>query len=504
MIKSLGIAVLLSAALCCHAAETYTAAKHGGAYPAYPMVNYGTGDQAALIKKGEYLVKAGDCLACHTNHPDGKPFAGGLPIETPFGTIYSQNITPDKDTGIGKWTDQEFIRALRHGVAPDGSYYFPVFPFIYYNKLSDQDALAIRAYLNAVPAVHQENIPPKMPIPFRWRFLQIFWRIMFFHDAPYQLDTHQSAEWNRGKFLVDGLGHCGMCHTPLNFLGAEKKAYYLTGGFVEGFYAPNITSTNLSKTPVQDVVNVFLQDKLIGGGDVQGPMLEVNHDSLKYLSQDDLKAMVTYLQTVKSKEPPKPKPGKGKFAVGKNIYDNYCTGCHTTGAGGAPKLGDTAAWSPLIQQGMNVLYKNAMTGIGGMPAKGACSSCSMSDIQAAVDYIVSKSKPGAAGAAAGPAVAAAPSPGEYTSLAKGKQVYEQVCSVCHQGGQLGAPKLGDRDAWNKILKQQDMDILFTRAIRGYNDHPPRGACHNCSDADILAAVKYMVQQSTSVGDYRLW
>jgi len=483
------------------AAESVPTTERGGKYPAYPTANYGKDPtQAALIKKGEYLVKAGDCIACHTDGPDGKPFAGGLPIKTPFGTIFSTNITPDKETGIGNWTDKQFIDALRHGKTPDGSYYFPVFPYIYFNKLSDQDALAIKAYLHAIPAVQQQNKPLDMPIPFRWRFGQIAWRLLFFKDEPFQPDPRQSAEWNRGKYLVTGLGHCGMCHSPLNFLGAEKKEYYLTGGFVDGFYAPNISSTNLANTPVQDVVNVFLKDKLIGGGDVQGPMLEVNHDSLVHLDRADLDAIVVYLKTVKSKTPPKPKSAtQVSLKVGEKVYNQYCQGCHTTGAGGAPKMGDVNAWAPIIKLGLNQLYTNAIAGIGGMPPKGTCASCSTAEIQSAVQYIVSKSQ-GAAGAVS---AAAAPVTVDPTSIAKGKQIYDKICSACHNNGLLGAPKIRDKAAWAPLI-DEGMPQLFQRAIGGYHNHPPKGACNECSDADVIAAVKYMVQESKSDGDYQLW
>lgn len=476
------------------------AAIPGMPFPKYPTVNYGTGSQAELIKRGEYLTKAGDCIACHTNKPDGKLFAGGLPIRTPFGTIYSPNITPDKQTGIGSWTDAQFIKAMREGIAPDGSFYFPVFPYPNFSKLSTSDLLAIRAYLNSIPAVNQPNLQPYMPYPFRWRFLQIFWRFLYFDfdKGVFIPDQRQSAEWNRGAYLVQGLGHCGMCHTPLNFLGAQKKIYAYTGGFVDGYYAPNISGPALKDVPTEKVINVFLKDELLGGGSVQGPMLEVNHDSLKYLDHSDLSAMVTYLKSVNSKQPPVGETNtKVDLSIGKTVYNKYCVGCHGTGAGGAPKMGDDVAWAPRIKQGIHILYNHAISGIGSMPPKGACASCSTADIQSAVEYIVSQSK-GTGGTAARAAVVPPP-----TSLTDGKRVYNEVCSTCHNSGKLGAPILGNAAAWTPIVKE-NMDVLFTRTIDGYKQHPPRGSCTNCSDADIIAAVKYMVQQSKTGGDYRLW
>ena len=476
-----------------------TAAKTAPAedWPQYPKANYGSGSQADLIKQGEYLVKAGDCIACHTDKPNGKIFAGGLPIKTPFGTMYTPNITPDKTTGIGNWTDAQFINALRHGIAPNGSYYFPAFPYVYYNRLSDKDALAIKAYLNTVPPVVQENKPLDMPIPFRWRFLQFFWRVMFFdfNKGEYKADPTQSVDWNRGKFLVTSLGHCGMCHTPLNFLGSEKKQYFLAGGNGSGFFAPNITSSALGNVPTEKVLDVFLKDAYIGGGKIVGPMLEVNHDSLSYLSKSDLTSIVTYLKTVKSEEPPKPKSGGGS---GESTYNNYCSGCHTMGAGGAPKIGDEAAWAPRIKLGMDQLYKNAINGIGGMPPKGTCSSCTDKDIQAAVNYIVNHSEAGAGGAGVVQITAA-----DLTSVTKGKEIYDKVCSACHNDGQLNAPKIGDKTTWAPLIKQ-GMDVLFMHSILGYKEMPPRGSCEKCTDADVIAAVKYMVEKSKTSGNYNLW
>jgi cytochrome c5 len=257
----------------------------------------------------------------------------------------------------------------------------------------------------------------------------------------------------------------------------------------------------LHGTSIQDVVNVFLQDKLIGGGDVQGPMLEVNHDSLVYLDRTDLNNIVTYLKTVKSKIPPQPKQQlKGiNLKAGENIFNQYCAGCHSTGAGGAPKIGDIAMWAPRIQLGMNVLYKNAITGIGAMPPKGTCTTCSDIEIQSAVEYIVSKSRP-APGTVVAPAATQIMDP---TSLAQGKVIYDKVCTICHTNGQLGAPKLGDQTAWAPRIKK-NMDVLIEHAIDGYKGMPPKGSCYDCSDADVIAAVKYMVQQGKSQGNYLLW
>ncbi len=467
-------------------------------YPVYPTVIAPDAVQAKKIQLGEYLVKASDCIACHTK-PGGKPFAGGLPVITPFGTIYSPNITPDKDTGIGNWTDKDFLRAMKHGIAPDGSYYFPVFPYTSFTKMTDADVLAIKAYLDVVPAVVQVNLEPDMPIPFRWRFGQLFWRTLFFRKGDYQHDPAHSEQWNRGAYLVQGPGHCGMCHSPLNFLGAPKMKYYLGGGVIEGYIAPGINAKALAQVDIKEIVDVFLHDHRIGGGTLAAkPMLEVNHDSLSLLSENDLTAIATYLKSVKSETPPVEKVSGSASEVGKKIYDKYCQACHSTGAGGAPKLGDAAAWAPRLASGKEKVYHLAIKGFGSMPAKGTCMTCSDEDIHNAVDYMIGDA---AASGEQKPTKPVKELP--KATLELGKQVYDKVCGICHDAGKLGAPKIGDQKAWAPLI-DKNFDILVTHSIKGYRGMPARGACYDCSDTDIIAAVKYMVQQSKSSGDYLLW
>ena len=198
-----------------------------GLYPEYPKLADVPGDKGKLIKRGEYLAKIGDCIACHSNTSEGgKAFAGKLAIATPFGTFYSPNITPDKETGIGNWTEQDLINALHKGKSPDGSNYFPVFPYPYFAKLSKDDVRAIYAYLMSLPPVKSKN--KTLPFPFNLpgaRFSLYGWNILFFYpdNQEYQYDPHQSKEWNRGAYIVNGLGHCSMCHTPLNVFGSPKK-----------------------------------------------------------------------------------------------------------------------------------------------------------------------------------------------------------------------------------------------------------------------------------------
>lgn len=472
-------------------------------FPTYPAVQT-TAEKAEQIKRGEYLAKAGDCIACHTNSPDhGKPFAGGLPMQTPFGTIFSPNITPDKETGIGNWTDADFIKAMREGISPSGHRYYPAFPYLYFNKVTTDDLLAIKAYLDSLPPVHQPNEKNKMVWPFNWRFLQSGWRILFFNPVktgPYKPNPHESAQWNRGAYLVEGLGHCAMCHTPSYYiftkqlpLGAPIQKYNLTGAPIQGYLAPNISKSNLANISDEELIKVFTHNQLIGGGTIEGPMLEANQDSLRYLSHDDLLAIATYLKSVESQTPPKPKPGKG--GPGQPIYENYCAGCHAAGAGNAPKYGDVSSWAPILAKGINMTYANAINGIGGMPAKGTCLSCTDQEIKQAVDYMVN--------AVTGKNAKAAPPPVKKLTMQDGQRIYQQNCAICHATGFKHAPKPGDMVTWKPIIDQGFLQT-YTNVVSGAHGHPPRGACVDCSDAELKAAIKYMMQSSTTTENFNLW
>lgn len=370
-----------------------------GYYPAYPPTATASGPQKELIQRGEYLAKMGDCIACHTNVKAGTgAYAGGLPLATPFGTFYSPNITPDKETGIGNWTVEDFTRALKEGRDPQGRNYFPVFPYIYFSKITDDDAKAMYAYFMSLPPIHLEN--KAMPFPFGLpgaRFSLWGWNLLFFFPdkAPIDYRSDQSPEWNRGKYIVDGLGHCSMCHTPLSPLGSPKQRYYLTGGFVDGFWAPNITKWGLATASHAEVADVFKADKLINNaGPVAGPMAEVNHDSLKYLTDADMLAISTYIKTVESEEPLglPPSDAAPTLARGRQVYVTACVICHQDGKMSAPLIGDSANWfARLRDNGLTGLYRHAIDGFNSMAPKGACVTCSDNDIIAAVDYLLDES-----------------------------------------------------------------------------------------------------------------
>jgi mono/diheme cytochrome c family protein len=249
--------------------------------------------------RGEYLVRAGGCFSCHTV-PGGQKLAGGRALATPFGTFYSPNITPDPETGIGRWTDTQFLRALREGVRPDGANYFPVFPYPSFTGITDSDALAIKAYLFSLPAVRQQNRPHEVPFPFSWRFLQTGWKLLFFTPGPFQPTPERSAAYNRGAYLVTALAHCGECHTPRNFLGATVFGQRLAGtpDGPDGQLVPNITpdpGTGIGKWDKDDIVELLRTGTTPEQSKVKGAMRETIQDGLKYLSDADLKAIADYL-----------------------------------------------------------------------------------------------------------------------------------------------------------------------------------------------------------------
>ena len=226
--------------------------------------------------------------------------AGGRPLTTPFGTFYSPNITPDPDTGIGRWADAQFLRALRDGVRPDGANYFPVFPYPSFTGITDSNALAMKAYLFSLPPVHQQNRPHDVPFPISLRWLQTGWELLFFTPGPFQPAPDRSVAYNRGAYLVTALAHCGECHTPRNLLGATQLGQQLaaTPDGPDGQLVPNITpdpTTGIGRWDKDDVVELLRTGATPEQSRVKGAMREVIEDGLKYLSEDDLEAIGDYL-----------------------------------------------------------------------------------------------------------------------------------------------------------------------------------------------------------------
>jgi fructose 5-dehydrogenase cytochrome subunit len=256
---------------------------------------------AAVIKRGEYLATAADCAACHTA-PDGKPFAGGLPIGTPLGTIYSTNITPSVDFGIGRYTEEEFSRALRRGVRRDGANLYPAMPYTSYAKFTDEDAHAIYLYFTrAVRSVEEPAPPTQLPFPMNIRASMMAWNLLFLDTAAFVPEPHQTAEWNRGAYLVQGAAHCSTCHTPRGFLMQEEASRALSGAQVGPWYAPNITSDPISgigRWTKEELAAYLRTGHLSGKAQAAGSMGEAVEYSFQHLTAADLDAIATYIKSV--------------------------------------------------------------------------------------------------------------------------------------------------------------------------------------------------------------
>jgi mono/diheme cytochrome c family protein len=309
------------------------------------------------IERGKYLTIAGDCAACHTVPGSGHVFAGGRPLETPFGTLLAPNITPDPQTGIGAWTDDEFVNALTKGTGRDGTRLYPAMPYTYYTKLTRDDALAIRAYLNTVPAVHNPVQPDQLPFPFGMRWTLAVWDALYFTPGTFQPDPHKSGEWNRGAYLAEGPGHCGLCHTPKNYLGADDTSSALQGYVLQGWFAPNITNDprrGLGGWSVDDIV-AYLKTGHNNTSAATGPMSETLNLSTSKMSDDDLKAIAIYLKdgttgsnnnNTASADP----PDQTVMKSGAQIYADECSGCHASNGKGTPGLFPSLNGSPVVQQ----------------------------------------------------------------------------------------------------------------------------------------------------------
>ena len=286
----------------------------------------------ALVAKGEKLADAGYCLTCHTP-PKGKAYAGGLPMVTAFGTIYSTNITPDAATGIGNWSQEAFTRALREGVARDGSHLFPAFPYDHFTKVSDDDTKALYAFMMTRPAVAQTPPPNTVPFPLNVRLLQAGWKLLFFKEGRYQPVAEQTAEWNRGAYLAEGLSHCGACHTPRNALGAEKKGAdaHLAGAAIDGWFAPPLTAANTAPVPWSAAE---LHDYLRNGGTpyhgvAAGPMSNVVRQGYALLDDVDVSAVAAYIASGNGSADRKADVGQiVGDALAKSRYDASQSGDH--------------------------------------------------------------------------------------------------------------------------------------------------------------------------------
>lgn len=338
---------LAVAALLCSGASCFA----GGADP----------QEFTQIERGRYLAILSDCSSCHTVRGGNQPFAGGRPIETPFGNIVAPNITPDPETGIGSWSDEQFDAAIRKGIRRDGSRLYPAMPYNAYTKMSRDDVLAIRAYLNTVKPVHNAVVADTLPFPFNIRAAMRVWNALYFKEGEFRPNLNKSAEWNCGAFLVDGPGHCGACHTPKSFLGGDKGNQYFQGGYLQGWSAPDITNDvrlGLGGWSKDDLV-YYLRSGHNRVTAATGPMGEVVTLSTAHMSEPDLDAIATYLKSLPGRNDrisptsarspamaagvatstasPIPTDTPAMIA-GAAIYRDQCSACHGLAGNGVAEL----------------------------------------------------------------------------------------------------------------------------------------------------------------------
>ncbi|TPI33011.1 c-type cytochrome [Mesorhizobium sp. B3-2-1] len=322
-------------------------------------------------ERGRELVAAGDCVACHTA-PDGKPFAGNRPIGTPFGTIYSANITPDAETGIGAWNEEQFYRAMHEGVASDGRRLYPAFPYPWFTKATRGDVDDIRAYLRTLEPVRSTQRPNEFTWPLNHRIAMAGWNRLFFTPGEFKPDKNQSADWNRGAYLVEGLGHCGACHTPKDVFGADKTSQRYQGSEIQNWFAPNLTSdkrTGLGTWSDQDIV-AFLKAGHNNRTTAYGPMAEVVKDSTSKMSDADLKAIAIYLKSLPAAPAEEPSAPQGDaMSAGKSIYGDQCSACHQLGGDGVKNMFPSLKASAAVQSRQPLSVVRLILN-GGHPASG--------------------------------------------------------------------------------------------------------------------------------------
>ncbi len=298
---------------------------------------------ADLVTRGKYLTQAADCEVCHTTE-GGQPFAGGRAFATPFGVLYSPNITADRETGIGGWTDEDFIRAVHAGVAKDGERLYPAFPYESYTLLADDDVRAIKAYLFSLPVAHAALPPNSLKFPFNQRWLMGIWSAIYNPDQRFRPLEDRSPEWNRGAYLVEGLGHCGDCHTPRNLAQALDNRHKFEGTVIGGWRAYNITPDLVSGVGAwsdEELIEYLRDGHARKHGSAGGPMAEVADVSLSNLAASDLRAMVAYLRSIpaiRTRDLPVPRenpasdlPKRLEVGVdprGKQIFEGACASCH--------------------------------------------------------------------------------------------------------------------------------------------------------------------------------
>ena len=307
-----------------------------------------------VIEHGRYMATAGDCAACHTAK-GGQPFAGGGALETPFGILLSPNITPDVETGIGGWTDDQFVDAVRNGIGHGGIHLYPAMPYTYYTKLTREDVIAIRAYLDTVQPVRNEVHANQLPFPFNQRETMLGWNELYFTPGEFKPDPGKSAEWNRGAYIVEGVEHCGLCHTPKNVMGGDENSRGMQGSVLQNWYAPDLTGNRrvgIGDWTVDDIA-LYLKTGRNRYDIASGPMADAVAHSTSHLTDADLRAIAVYLKDLPPGGGVLPQPVSAQdpaMQQGQAIYNHQCAACHTVAGEGIVGLFPRLSGTPLVQQ----------------------------------------------------------------------------------------------------------------------------------------------------------
>ncbi|MHC1479366.1 c-type cytochrome [Frateuria aurantia] len=308
----------------------------------------------AAVARGRYVAITSDCVACHTAPGSRDAFAGGYRMQTPFGVIESSNITPDRSTGIGNWSERQFYDAVRHGQAPEG-YLYPAMPYNAYVKLSDQDMHDLWAYIRSVKPVAHKVDSNQLPFPYNIRLAMAGWNLLFYRNQPFTTTAGQSAEWNRGAYLVEGPGHCAACHTSKNALGGDRASGYLQGYRLQGWFAPEIAGNphvGLGNWSLDDITS-YLKTGSNGRSVASGPMAEAVTNSTQYITDADLRAMAVYLKSVKGSSDEQTSTDaalpEDVAKRGQHLYEANCSACHNTQGQGVEGMVTGFAGNPGVQ-----------------------------------------------------------------------------------------------------------------------------------------------------------
>lgn len=338
----------------------------GAGAPAMPA-------SSEVIERGAYLARAGNCRGCHTT-AGGAEFAGGRGVETPFGVVVAPNITPDVKTGIGHWSASEFWRSLHHGRSKDGRLLYPAFPYPSFTQVSREDSDALYAFLRSVPAVEQANAPHALRFPYNTQAALAVWRALYFRPGAFEPEAGQSAEWNRGKYLTQGLGHCAACHSGRDALGGTRLNAKFDGGLMPdaAWYAPSLASPDqagVQRWPREQVVRL-LKDGVSAHASVSGPMAEVVFSSTQHLTDQDLDAMAGYLASIPVRKAPPAEPRRADSEVmvaGRKVYEQHCAACHGDRGQGASGMYPALAGNRAVSLALHINVVQVIRQGGFMP-----------------------------------------------------------------------------------------------------------------------------------------